>query len=140
MERERAKQNKTKKTKQNRNDKKKGTITKYTCHKKIGEGHSIERVWYNASRELSDTLPGSQPCIQTRSVYMQHSKKNLNASRPPSNSYNSMGYRLGKTSIHGVTNPARGLLYKEKRTKEKAADSAQVSSYGRETDRDLRSL
>ena len=43
----------------NRNGKKKGTITKYTCQKKIDEGHSIERVWYNASREPSDTLPGS---------------------------------------------------------------------------------
>ena len=29
-----------------RNDKKKGTITKCTCQKKIEEGHSIERVWY----------------------------------------------------------------------------------------------
>ena len=56
-------------TKQNRNDKKKGTTTKYTSQKKIEEGHSIERVWYNASREPSDTLPGSQPCTQTRSVY-----------------------------------------------------------------------
>ena len=39
------------------------------CQKKIEEGHSIERVWYNASREPSGTLPGSQPCTQTRSVY-----------------------------------------------------------------------
>ena len=31
--------------------------------------HSIERVWYRASREPSDTLPGSQPCTQTRSIY-----------------------------------------------------------------------
>ena len=46
------------KQKQNKNDKKKGTITKYTCQKKIEEGHSIERVWYSASRESSDTLPG----------------------------------------------------------------------------------
>ena len=52
----------------NKNDKKKGTITKYTCQKKIEE-HSIERVWYSASREPTDTLPGSQPCTQTRSVY-----------------------------------------------------------------------
>ena len=41
----------------------------YTCQKKIEEGHSIKRVWYNASRESSDTLPGLQPCTQTRSVY-----------------------------------------------------------------------
>ena len=53
-----SKQNKI--TKQNRNDKKKGTITKYTCQKKMEEGHSIERVWYNASREPSDTGLGSQ--------------------------------------------------------------------------------
>ena len=50
-------------------------------------------------------------------------KKNLNASRPSNSAYG-LGYRPGKTSIHGVTNPAHGLLYKEKRTKEKAADSA----------------
>ena len=53
--------NKTKnKNKQNRNDKKKGTITQSTCQKNI-EGHSIERVWYNACRKPSDTFPGSQP-------------------------------------------------------------------------------
>ena len=41
-----------------------------TCQKKIDEGHSIERVvWHSASREPSDTLPGSQPCTQTRSIY-----------------------------------------------------------------------
>ena len=39
-------------------------------HKKnIEEGHSTERVWCNASREPSDTLPRSQLCIQTRNVY-----------------------------------------------------------------------
>ena len=57
-------------TQTNKNDKEKGTrITKYTCQKKIDEGHSIERVWHSASREPSDTLPGSQPCTQTRSIY-----------------------------------------------------------------------
>ena len=57
-------------TKKNKNDKKKVTITKYTCQKKIEEGHSIERVWYSASREPSYILPGSQPpCIQTCSIY-----------------------------------------------------------------------
>ena len=40
-----------------------------TCQKKIDEGNSIERVWHSASREPSDTLPGSQPCTQTRSIY-----------------------------------------------------------------------
>ena len=46
------------KTQTNKNDKEKGTrITKYTCQKKIDEGHSIERVWHSASREPSDTLP-----------------------------------------------------------------------------------
>ena len=34
--------------------------------KKQNEGHSIERVWPSASREPSDTLPGSQPCTQKR--------------------------------------------------------------------------
>ena len=54
-------------TKQNRNDKEKGTeITKCTCQEKIDEGHSIERVWHSASREPSDTLPGSQPCTPKR--------------------------------------------------------------------------
>ena len=58
------------KTQTNKNDKEKGTrITKYTCQKKIDDGHSIERVWHSASREPSDTLPGSQPCTQTRSIY-----------------------------------------------------------------------
>ena len=53
------------KTQTNKNDKEKGTrITKYTCQKKIDEGHSIERVWHSASREPSDTLPDSQPCTQ----------------------------------------------------------------------------
>ena len=28
-----------------------------------------ESVWHSASREPSDTLPGSQPCTQTRSIY-----------------------------------------------------------------------
>ena len=37
--------------------------------KKIGEGHSTEKVWSSASREPSDTLPGSQPCTQTHSIY-----------------------------------------------------------------------
>ena len=53
------------KHKHTKNDKEKGTgITKYTGQKKINEGHSIERVWHSASREPSDTLPGSQPCTQ----------------------------------------------------------------------------
>ena len=68
-------QNKNKKTtnttKQNRNDKKKGTIVQIHSKKKIEEGHSIERVWYNASREPSDTwslksfpsLPGARLAI-----------------------------------------------------------------------------
>ena len=56
-------------TQTNKNDKEKGTRTaKYTCQKKIDDGHSIERVWNSASREPSDTLPGSQPCTQTRSI------------------------------------------------------------------------
>ena len=42
---------------------------KYTCQKKIEEEHSIERVRYSASREPSDTLPGSQPCTRTHSIY-----------------------------------------------------------------------
>ena len=55
------------KHKHTKNDKEKGTgITKYTGPRKIGEGHSIERVWHSASREPSDTLPGSQPCTQKR--------------------------------------------------------------------------
>ena len=56
------------KHKHTKNDKEKGTeITKYTCQEKIDEGHSIERVWHNsASRELSDTLPGSQPYTPKR--------------------------------------------------------------------------
>ena len=58
------------KTQTNKNDKEKGTrIAKYTCQKKIDGGHSIERVWHSASREPSDTLPGSQQCTQTRSIY-----------------------------------------------------------------------
>ena len=58
------------KTRTNKNDKEKGIrIIKYTCQKKIDEGHSIERVWHSASREPSDTLPGSKPCTQTRSIY-----------------------------------------------------------------------
>ena len=37
------------KHKHTKNDKEKGTgITKYTCQKKIDEGHSIERVWHSA--------------------------------------------------------------------------------------------
>ena len=36
----------------NKNNKEKRTrITKYTCQKKIDEGHSIERIWHSASRE-----------------------------------------------------------------------------------------
>ena len=55
------------KHKHTKSDKEKGTgITKYTGQRKINEGHSIERVWHNASREPSDTLPGSQPCTQKR--------------------------------------------------------------------------
>ena len=60
LQREHENKNKTK------NDKNKGTIT---CQKNIEEGHSIERVWYSASRVPSDTLPGSQPCTQTHSTY-----------------------------------------------------------------------
>ena len=53
-----------------KNDKMKGTIiTQSTCQKKIEQGLLIERVWYSASREPSDTLPGSQPCAQTHSIY-----------------------------------------------------------------------
>ena len=43
--------------------------TQNICQKNIGEGHSIVRVWHSASREASDTLPGSQPCTQTHSIY-----------------------------------------------------------------------
>ena len=58
------------KTQTNKNDKEKGTrIATYTCQKKINDGHSTERVWHSASREPSHTLPGSQPCTQTRSIY-----------------------------------------------------------------------
>ena len=58
------------KTQTKKNDKEKGTrIAKYTCQKNIDDGHSIERVWHSASREPSDTLPGSQPCTQTRTIY-----------------------------------------------------------------------
>ena len=52
------------KTKERNNNK-----IKYTRQKKIEERHPIERVWYSASREPSDALPGSQPCTQTRSIY-----------------------------------------------------------------------
>ena len=55
------------KHKHTKNDKEKGTgIKKYTGQRKIDEGYSIERVWHSASREPSDTLPGSQPCTQKR--------------------------------------------------------------------------
>ena len=55
------------KTQTHKNDKEKGTgITKYTGQKKIDEEHSIARVCHSASREPSDTLPGSQPCTQKR--------------------------------------------------------------------------
>ena len=55
------------KTQTHKNDKGKGAgIIKYTCQEKIDEGHSIERVWHSASREPSDTLPGSQPCTPKR--------------------------------------------------------------------------
>ena len=55
------------KHKHTKNDNEKETgITKYTCQKKIDEGHSIERVWHSASRQPSDTLPGSQPCTPER--------------------------------------------------------------------------
>ena len=37
--------------------------------KNKGEEHSIERVWYSASREPPDNLPGSQQCTQTHSIY-----------------------------------------------------------------------
>ena len=40
----------------NRNDKKKGTVTKYTCQKKIEEGHSIKRVWYNGDHATTFLL------------------------------------------------------------------------------------
>ena len=53
------------KTQTNKNDKEKGKNSK----KHMPDGHLIERVWYSASREPSDTLPGSQPCTQTRSIY-----------------------------------------------------------------------
>ena len=42
---------------------------KHTPQKKIGEGHSIERVWYSVSREPADNLPRSKPCTQTHSIY-----------------------------------------------------------------------
>ena len=62
------------KHKHTKNDKEKGTtgITKYTGQRKIDDGHSIERVWHSASREPSDTLPGSQPMhpkTRTGSIY-----------------------------------------------------------------------
>ena len=45
------------KHKHTKNDKEKGTgITKYTGQKKINEGHSIERVWHSASRELLNII------------------------------------------------------------------------------------
>ena len=56
------KQKQDKKTKLNTN-------TKNMPDKNTGEGHSIERVWYSASREPSDNLLGSQPCTQTHSIY-----------------------------------------------------------------------
>ena len=64
-ESEKQKQNK----KQTKKREKKGIITQSTHQKKVEEGHSIERVSYGASCEPSDTLPGSQPCTQTHSIY-----------------------------------------------------------------------
>ena len=59
--------NESKRKTHTKNDKEKGTgVTKYTGQKKINEGHSIEGVWHSASREPSNTLPGSQPCTQKR--------------------------------------------------------------------------
>ena len=57
------------KTKQN-NDKKKGTTSQRTCKENIKGGHSIEIVFLSsASREPSDTLPGSSPCPQPHIIY-----------------------------------------------------------------------
>ena len=62
--------NETRKNKkQNKNDKNKGTIAQSICQKEVGEEHSMERVWYIASRELFDTLPGSKSCTQTHGIY-----------------------------------------------------------------------
>ena len=60
-----------KKTKQNKNDKKKEIITKYTCQEMIEEGHSIERVWYSTSREPSPDLnhaPKRVACTTLRTL------------------------------------------------------------------------
>ena len=84
----------TNKQKQKRQIKKGTRITKHTCQKKIDEGHSVERIWHSASREQSDTLPGSQPCTQT------------------------------------LANPARGLLNREKRTREKSGSTPLPPPYG----------
>ena len=43
--------------KQNKNNKKKGTIAQSTFQKNIEEGHLIERVWYTTCRDPSDTPP-----------------------------------------------------------------------------------
>ena len=56
------------------NNKNKETITQSTRQKKI-KGHSIERVWYTASRKPSSTPPPpprsklSRICAQRRSIY-----------------------------------------------------------------------
>ena len=56
-------ENKTR-TRQNKNktnqQKERNNNTKHMPEKKMGEEHSVERVWYSASREPSDNLPGSQ--------------------------------------------------------------------------------
>ena len=58
-----------KKHKQTKTTRERNKNNKIHSQKNIGERHSIERVWHSASREPSDTLPGSQLCTQTRSIY-----------------------------------------------------------------------
>ena len=53
------KQNKTK-TRQKR-QKEMNNNTKHMPEKRIGEGHSIERVWYSASREPSPRIATMHP-------------------------------------------------------------------------------
>ena len=69
LQREHENKSKTKQKQQ-----KEGTITQSTCQKKIEQRHSMERVQYTASRELSDTPPPprsklSPICTQAHSIY-----------------------------------------------------------------------
>ena len=72
--------------------------------KRQKERRALEREsWYSASREPSDTLPGSQPCTQTHTIYNNSGLSGFQVSLSAQST--SLRESLGRSNQRGSKTP-----------------------------------